>query len=114
QKDFALSRDEIDAMQLSSRLRGLLVTLENRLNMREDDDVKELYELLVQFQQQQESFIKAINGLAAVEERIGVLADTVAAGTNALVSSQQADMARVSDGSRILILAVTVAALVLG
>ncbi|WP_445396205.1 methyl-accepting chemotaxis protein [Zobellella sp. An-6] len=114
QKDFALSRDEIDAMQLSSRLRGLLVTLENRLNMRADEDVKELHELLKQFQQQQERFIEAINGLVAVEERIGALAGTIAEGTTALLANQQAAMARESNWSRLIILAVTAAALVMG
>ncbi|OXS13733.1 methyl-accepting chemotaxis protein [Zobellella denitrificans] len=114
QKDFALSRDEIDAMQLSSRLRGLLVTLENRINMRPDEDVKELHELLKQFQQQQERFIEAINGLVAVEERIDVLAQGIAEGAATLLANQQASMSRQSDWSRIIILSVTAAALVLG
>jgi methyl-accepting chemotaxis protein len=114
QKDFALSRDEIDAMQLSSRLRGLLVTLENRINMRPDEDVKELHELLKQFQQQQERFIEAINGLVAVEERIDVLAQGIAEGAATLLANQQASMGRQSDWSRIIILSVTAAALVLG
>ncbi|MGR7919958.1 methyl-accepting chemotaxis protein [Zobellella denitrificans] len=114
QKDFALSRDEIDAMQLSSRLRGLLVTLENRINMRPDEDVKELHELLKQFQQQQERFIEAINGLVAVEERINVLAQGIAEGAATLLANQQASMGRQSDWSRIIILSVTAAALVLG
>ncbi|MBL1376822.1 HAMP domain-containing methyl-accepting chemotaxis protein [Zobellella iuensis] len=114
QKDFALSRDEIDAMQLSSRLRGLLVTLENRINMRPDDDVKELLELLKQFQQQQERFIEAINGLVAVEERIDGLAQTIAEGATTLLANQQASMSRESDWSRIIILSVTAAALIMG
>ncbi|WP_375057204.1 methyl-accepting chemotaxis protein [Zobellella sp. DQSA1] len=114
QKDFALSRDEIDAMQLSSRLRGLLVTLENRLNMRPDEDVKELLELLEQFQQQQERFIEAINGLVAVEEQIDAVAQSIADGATTLLANQQAEMARESYWSRIIILSVTAAALVMG
>ena len=114
QKDFALSRDETDAMQLSSRLSGLLTTLENRLHMREDIDVRELFDLLKQFQQQQEGFIAAINGLVEVELRIDTAAETVAGSIGALLTRQQESMGLVSNGAKLIILAVTLAALVMG
>ncbi|MFP2770162.1 methyl-accepting chemotaxis protein [Oceanisphaera sp. KMM 10153] len=114
QKDFALSRDEVDAMQLSSRLRGLLVTLENRLHMREDADVRELYDLLKQFQQQQEGFIAAINGLVEVERRIDTAAGTIAGSIEALLARQQTSMHSDSNAAKLIILAVTLAAMVMG
>ncbi|OIN12393.1 HAMP domain-containing methyl-accepting chemotaxis protein [Oceanisphaera psychrotolerans] len=114
QKDFALSRNEVDAMQLSSRLRGLLATLENRLHMQEDADVRELYDLLKQFQQQQQGFIDAVNGLVEVERRIDTAAETIAGSIDTLVSRQQASMHRDSNAAKMIILAVTLAALVMG
>ncbi len=114
QKDFALSRNEVDAMQLSSRLRGLLATLENRLHMQEDADVRELYDLLKQFQQQQQGFIDAVNGLVGVERRIDTAAETIAGSIDTLVSRQQASMHRDSNAAKMIILAVTLAALVMG
>ncbi|MDX1267436.1 MAG: methyl-accepting chemotaxis protein, partial [Oceanisphaera sp.] len=114
QKDFALSGKEGHAIQLSSRLNGLLVTLENRLHMQDDADVKELLELLKQFQQQQQGFIATVNGLAEVELRIGKLADEIVMASEALLASQQASMAADSNGSRLLILLVTLTGLVAG
>lgn len=114
QKDFALSGNEGDAIQLSSRLSGLLLTLENRLHMQDDADVRELLELLKQFQQQQQGFIATVKGLADVELRIGTLADEIVTASEALLASQQASMAADSNGSRLLILLVTLAGLVAG
>ncbi|MGB5854768.1 MAG: methyl-accepting chemotaxis protein [Oceanisphaera sp.] len=114
QKDFALSRDEVDAIQLSSRLSGLLATLENRLHMREDIDVRDLYDLLKQFQQQQEDFIAAINGLVEIEHRIDTAAETIDVSIEALLARQQASMHDDSNSAKLIILAVTLAALVMG
>lgn len=114
QKDFALSGNEGDAIQLSSRLNGLLLTLENRLHMQDDADVRELLELLKQFQQQQQGFIATVKGLADVELRIGTLADEIVTTSETLLASQQASMTAESNGSRLLILLVTLAGLVAG
>ncbi|GAA3716578.1 methyl-accepting chemotaxis protein [Oceanisphaera sediminis] len=114
QKDFALSGNEGDAIQLSSRLNGLLLTLENRLHMQDDADIKELLELLKQFQQQQQNFIATVNGLDDIEQRIDKLATEIATASEALLASQQVSMAADSNGSRLLILLVTLSGLVAG
>ncbi|WP_298722171.1 methyl-accepting chemotaxis protein [uncultured Oceanisphaera sp.] len=114
QKDFALSGNEGDAIQLSSRLNGLLLTLENRLHMQDDADIKELLELLKQFQQQQQNFIATVNGLDDIEQRIDKLATEIATASEALLASQQASMAADSNGARLLILLVTLSGLVAG
>ena len=114
QKDFALSGKEGHAIQLASRLNGLLLTLENRLYMQADEDVKELLALLKQFQQQQQGFIETVNSLGEAEQRIANLTDGIVSASEALLASQQASMTADSNGSRLLILLVTLAGLVAG
>ncbi|MDP5292160.1 methyl-accepting chemotaxis protein [Oceanimonas sp. CHS3-5] len=114
QKEYVISRAEAEVTRLASRLRGLLLTLESRLKLGEDRDVREFYELLSRFDEQQKAYIETTRELDTVQERIGELTTTMAESSAALVASQKLNMETVSQWSGMLILLVTVAALVMG
>ncbi|WMC11085.1 methyl-accepting chemotaxis protein [Oceanimonas pelagia] len=114
QREYAISGDASQAELLAGRLKGLMLTLESRLRLGEDADVREFYQLLQRFDQQQQEYVALTRALADLEARIDELASTIADSSAALVASQKQNMEAVSQWSGSLILLVTVAALVMG
>ncbi|AEY02819.1 methyl-accepting chemotaxis protein [Oceanimonas sp. GK1] len=114
QQEYVISRDESEISRLASRLKGLMLTLESRLKLGEEPDVREFYQLLGRFDQQQQQYIEVYRELESVQERIGTLTATMAESSAALVASQKNNMATVSQWAGMLVLLVTVAALVMG
>ncbi|MDV2857071.1 methyl-accepting chemotaxis protein [Oceanimonas sp. CAM02] len=114
QREYVISGDQSQAKLLAGRLKGLMLTLESRLRLGDDADVREFYQLLERFEQQQQQYVSLAQELSALEARIDELASTMAESSAALVASQKQNMEKVSQWSGMLILLVTAAALVMG
>ena len=114
EKDFALNRDERAAQQLSSNLKGLIDTLENRLLIQSDNAIQALLAELKQIQQLEQEFIGTINALATTEQGITEHATSVAAAAEQLLTWQEEKMTHDSNQAKLIILLVTLAGLALG
>ncbi|MBO1518141.1 HAMP domain-containing methyl-accepting chemotaxis protein [Oceanisphaera pacifica] len=114
QKDYALSRKLDLADDITSRLTRLIKTLEGRLALQSNVDIRSILSEIKQYQQHQALVVEIIDNLETTDKHITKQAVGIAGTSEALLEIQQNHMKKDSAQANFIIALVTLIGLAMG